>query len=601
MADVTILQLPTLPAAAVTGGDVLPIVDISDLTDPGGTTKGLTVDGLGYYAIPKGSRTVSTLKSYLSNNAVFNVMDFGAVGDGVHDDTVAIQAAIQAASAFVPTINVYLPQSPLVLIPAGKYLTTNTLTITAPIRVMGQGSEQTVLYPTTVNVPCFLINLTVAQSTYIVFEIDHLGIQGLNPFNNYIVQDLADGIKVTGVSDVTSNVHDVRIVSMTGHGVNWANFGNSHRLTDSVIEQCCKDGVHVDGQYCTNFWIERNIIRENRRGIAVQNTTGTGSGYLSTGRIVDNLIESNNGGTNGTIGSADRPSQGVFMSKAQWIVCERNYSENQWNDWFLNDNISFCTFSRNTFLFTNSLNLVQTYGGPAATQAGFWVGSGVNAYNNIEGNVFGTQPIQPGGVNNTNWNTATWGASYEHVQDTVGVNRYLYNLTQIPGNGAVLITNPAKRHTILNAEVDTTDSAGRAIQYLRAYKSQEDYANMSFLRTANQRLTFNLSNGSFIDTIQFVDGATTRQALLQTQAGPAGTLTNYMILNPQGIVDVRFTDGGGTNKYLWSYGAAAPTTGAHLVGEIVFNNAPAASGTIGFVCTTAGTPGTWKTFGAISA
>lgn len=46
---------------------------------------------------------------------------------------------------------------------------------------------------------------------------------------------------------------------------------------------------------------------------------------------------------------------------------------------------------------------------------------------------------------------------------------------------------------------------------------------------------------------------------------------------------------------------AAPTTGTYDVGDIVYNSAPAAGGTIGFVCTTAGTPGTWKTFGAIAA
>ena len=47
--------------------------------------------------------------------------------------------------------------------------------------------------------------------------------------------------------------------------------------------------------------------------------------------------------------------------------------------------------------------------------------------------------------------------------------------------------------------------------------------------------------------------------------------------------------------------AAAPTTAAWIVGEIVHQSAPAASGFIGWVCTTAGTPGTWKTFGAVSA
>ena len=47
--------------------------------------------------------------------------------------------------------------------------------------------------------------------------------------------------------------------------------------------------------------------------------------------------------------------------------------------------------------------------------------------------------------------------------------------------------------------------------------------------------------------------------------------------------------------------AAAPTTGAHVRGEIVLNSAPSASGTIGWVCTASGTPGTWRTFGSISS
>lgn len=45
---------------------------------------------------------------------------------------------------------------------------------------------------------------------------------------------------------------------------------------------------------------------------------------------------------------------------------------------------------------------------------------------------------------------------------------------------------------------------------------------------------------------------------------------------------------------------AAPASGTWAVGDIVFNESPTAGGYIGWVCTTAGTPGTWKTFGAIT-
>lgn len=46
---------------------------------------------------------------------------------------------------------------------------------------------------------------------------------------------------------------------------------------------------------------------------------------------------------------------------------------------------------------------------------------------------------------------------------------------------------------------------------------------------------------------------------------------------------------------------AAPTTGAWPVGAVVWNSAPASGGVLGWVCTAAGTPGTWVSFGGMSS
>jgi hypothetical protein len=62
--------------------------------------------------------------------------------------------------------------------------------------------------------------------------------------------------------------------------------------------------------------------------------------------------------------------------------------------------------------------------------------------------------------------------------------------------------------------------------------------------------------------------------------------------------NIQFDD---ITKKVTLYASAAPVANRWVVGDVVYNTAPAAAGTIGWVCTTAGVPGTWKTFGAIAA
>jgi hypothetical protein len=61
------------------------------------------------------------------------------------------------------------------------------------------------------------------------------------------------------------------------------------------------------------------------------------------------------------------------------------------------------------------------------------------------------------------------------------------------------------------------------------------------------------------------------------------------------------------NLYRWQHngktnttGTAAPTTGTWAQGDTVWNTTPAAAGVPGWVCTTGGTPGTWKAMAALA-
>jgi hypothetical protein len=75
-----------------------------------------------------------TVKQVLEAGGVFNVKSFGAVGDGVTDDTAAIQAAINAANGGT------------VVLDSLPYYIAGTLTISTPTALVGQ-SARSIVYP----------------------------------------------------------------------------------------------------------------------------------------------------------------------------------------------------------------------------------------------------------------------------------------------------------------------------------------------------------------------------------------------------------------------------------------------------------------------
>lgn len=82
-----------------------------------------------------GSSETRTLADRFADTS--NVKDFGAVGNGTTDDTLAIQAAVDAAAAKGDGAGVYLPY--------GQYLISDTIRINNPISFIGESSETTIL------------------------------------------------------------------------------------------------------------------------------------------------------------------------------------------------------------------------------------------------------------------------------------------------------------------------------------------------------------------------------------------------------------------------------------------------------------------------
>ena len=82
-------------------------------------------------ALATGSTTARTLANRFAD--VVNVKDFGAVGDGVADDTAAIQAAINAAQGQNGKYELFIP--------AGTYRCTSQLKISREINIRGTGAS----------------------------------------------------------------------------------------------------------------------------------------------------------------------------------------------------------------------------------------------------------------------------------------------------------------------------------------------------------------------------------------------------------------------------------------------------------------------------
>ena len=162
-----------------------------------------------------------------------NVKDFGAVGDGVTDDTVAIQAAIDSGN------RVYLPK--------GTYSVSSSLTLTFDSYLEGEVPEATILSYTGTTGSC--IELGRARTTI---------------KNLYILNSNTSYVGVIGESAPTD---------ATATGIIY----NSGAGTDRVVlEQVIVRGFDVGLSLKKSVWVSANCchFESNNKSILLEVTTG---------------------------------------------------------------------------------------------------------------------------------------------------------------------------------------------------------------------------------------------------------------------------------------------------------------------------------------
>lgn len=145
------------------------------------------------------------------SSRVFNVLDYGAVGDGSNNDTTAIQAAITAALAFTDD-GAALGDSncrACVYFPAGRYKITNELTVPASSRAhvyfRGDGMYASIIQQYTAGKNAFTIDMSHAgyEGTRTASTTYHLGISDLG--FQAMVAECGTAVKITYSGTATVN------------------------------------------------------------------------------------------------------------------------------------------------------------------------------------------------------------------------------------------------------------------------------------------------------------------------------------------------------------------------------------------------------------
>ena len=180
-------------------------------------------------ALATGSTTARTLANRFAD--VVNVKDFGAVGDGIADDT----AAIQAFFNFVTT------NGKTGLLSEGQYKCDSGLTITlgtASFRIIGNGSESTVIFASNLFTGSKFIEI-IGTGTVTQWEIGSFRIVNSGSASGKVGLTIGSPLSTTLIQGYhNSQIHDIKL-------------SNFERLMDVVHARM------IDFDRC-GFWGEAN-------------------------------------------------------------------------------------------------------------------------------------------------------------------------------------------------------------------------------------------------------------------------------------------------------------------------------------------------------
>lgn len=159
--------------------------------------------------------------------------------------------------------------------------------------------------------------------------------------------------------------------------------------------------------------------------------------------------------------------------------------------------------------------------------------------------------------------------------------------------------------------IDGFTTASQSIMTFSCWVYSNCYATFQFIQDETLSTLTSVVNQqqkiqpglNFVTARFFGSGASTDPVFSFIGTGSTDSITFGLMAIHAGQVAGRWQPPGYSVSSIsrHHYGSAVPTTGSWQRGAIVWNTAPSAGGVPGWVCVTAGTPGTWKAMANLAA
>lgn len=568
-------------------------------------------------------------------DAATNIADYGAVGNGTADDTTAIQDAINDAIA----------TSGHLFIPPGTYIA-STLTISGSLTVFGSGVYSVIKQQAATADD--LLKITGTGNNVI---IDNVTFDG--NFSNQAAQSSNSMIRAT--ADGSSSLSDVFSVvvqncefrnpafaavrvqgdnASTTREVAWIlnnRFVNGAEGVDNVGQDYNPRDIAMDDS--VEAWIENNIFESDappvnfgRCAIVVQQTQ-TLVERLTELHIIGNRISRRGCNVSQSLGAIDLYIWGSNCVVRDNIIKNSYASAIKWKQnaarlTVLNNKIDTLQVAFGTALNGNNptngtakdLCIVegnQVHNWPGATTGvivieGFTTppddysdgivirnnqlkdcsGWQIQVANTKSATIDGNQMFPSAGVAGIVATTANDG-QLRITNNFVGACSG-YAIVTVGTNVATFDSVVNGNTVISNAQTYSIYLAGRRVTCNDNYVA-DSVGGISLATITDAEVCNNFFKNLSGGTAVFVNGVTNLAIFGNSAIG----VTNGAFYNASVTVKRDFSN-------TWNQVSGTPVTGYYNVSDILWNNAAAAGGNIGWVCTTAGSPGIWKTFGGIS-